>query len=119
MFFQLKEKFLLLKHGPNNDSRTTIIDRKRKLGNNEIVNKFYNEIKKDLQDSRYIAIIPKQEDVKENPVSMEFKNENDSCKFKIHLVYWEDIKENDILKGYVETTLEYNEVKKSQILNNL
>lgn len=52
-------------------------------------------------------------------MSMEFKNENDSCEFKIHLVYWEDIKENDILKGYVETTLEYNEVKKSQILNNL
>ena len=36
----------------------------------------------------------------------------------IHLVYWEDIKENDILKGYVETTLNYNEDKKSQILNN-
>lgn len=46
LFFQLKEKFLLLKHGPNNDSRTTIIDRKRKLGNNEIVNKFYEEIKR-------------------------------------------------------------------------
>lgn len=119
MFFQLKEKFLLLKHGPNNDSRTTIIDRKRKLGNNEIVNKFYEEIKKDLQDSRYIAIIPKQEDGQKNPVSMEFENENDSCEFKIHLVYWEDIKENDILKGYVETTLKYNEAKKSQILNNL
>lgn len=119
LFFQLKEKFLLLKHGPNNDSRTTIIDRKRKLGNNEIVNKFYEEIKKDLQDSRYIAIIPKQEDGQKNPVSMEFKNENDSCGFKIHLVYWEDIKENDILKGYVETTLKYNEAKKSQILNNL
>ena len=50
---------------------------------------------------------------------MEFENENDSCKFKIHLVYWEAIKENDILKGYVETTLKYNEAKKSQILNNL
>ena len=119
LFFQLKEKFLLLKHGPNNDSRTTIIDRKRKLGNNEIVNKFYEEIKKDLRDSRYIAIIPKQKEDQENPVSMEFENENDSCKFKIHLVYWEAIKENDILKGYVETTLKYNEAKKSQILNNL
>lgn len=108
-----------MKHGPNNDSRTTIIDRKRKLGNNEIVNKFYEEIKKDLQDSRYIAIIPRQKEEQENPVSMEFENENDSCKFKIHLVYWEAIKENDILKGYVETTLKYNEAKKSQILNNL
>lgn len=108
-----------MKHGPNNDSQTTIIDRKRKLGNNEIVNKFYEEIKKDLRDSRYIAIIPKQEEKgQENPVSMEFENENDSCKFKIHLVYWEAIKENDILKGYVETTLNYNEDKKSQILNN-
>ena len=83
------------------------------------MNKFYKKIKKDLQDSRYIAIIPKQKEGQENTVSMEFKNENDSWEFKIHLVYWEDIKENDILKGYVETTLEYNEVKKSQILNNL
>ena len=107
-----------MKYGPNNDSQTTIIDRKRKLGNNEIVNKFYEEIKKDLQDSRYIAIIPKQEKGLENPVSMVFENENDSCEFKIHLVYWEAIKENDILKGYVETTLNYNEDKKSQILNN-
>lgn len=75
-----------------------------------------------MRDSRYIAIIPKQKEGQENPVSMDFENENDSCGFKIHLVYWEDIKENDILKGYVETTLKYNEdneTKKSQILNNL
>lgn len=121
LFFQLKEKFLLLKYGSNNDSPITIIDRPRKLGGNEIVNKFYNDIKKkinDVQDSRYIAIIPKQEDDQENPMSMEFKNEQESCKFDIHLVYWEDIMGKDLLKGYVEPTLEYNEAKKSQILNN-
>ena len=104
LFFQLKEKFLLLKYGPNNDSRIRIIDRRRKLGGNEIVCKFYKDIKSDWQNSRYIAVIPKQEDYQENPVSMVFKNGNDSCEFDIHLIYWEDIKENDILKGYVIIT---------------
>lgn len=118
LFFQLKEKFLLLKYGPNNDSRIKIIDRQRKLGGNEIVCKFYKDIKSDWQNSRYIAVVPKQEDYQENPVSMVFKNGNDSCEFDIHLVYWEDIKENDILKGYVVPTLDYNEARKSQILNN-
>ena len=118
LFFQLKEKFLLLKYGPNNDSRIKIIDRRRKLGGNEIVCKFYKDIKFDWQNSRYIAVIPEQEDYQENPVSMVFKNGNDSCEFDIHLVYWEDIKESDILKGYVVPTLDYNEAKKSQILNN-
>ena len=108
----------MLKYGPNNDSRIRIIDRQRKLGGNEIVCKFYKDIKSDWQNSRYIAVIPKQEDYQENPVSMVFKNGNDSCEFDIHLVYWEDIKENDILKGYVVPTLDYNEAKKSQILNN-
>ena len=118
LFFQLKEKFLLLKYGPNNDSRIRIIDRQRKLGGNEIVCKFYKDIKSDWQNSRYIAVIPKQEDYQENPVSMTFKNGDDSCEFDIHLIYWEDIKENDILKGYVVPTLDYNEAKKLQILNN-
>ena len=43
---------------------------------------------------------------------MVFKNGNDSCEFDIHLVYWENIMENDILKGYVIPTLDYNEAKK-------
>ena len=118
LFFQLKEKFLLLKYGPNNDSRIRIIDRQRKLGGNEIVCKFYKDIKSDWQNSIYIAVIQKQEDYQETPVSMVFKNGNDSCEFDIHLVYWENIMENDILKGYVIPTLDYNEAKKSQILNN-
>ena len=50
LFFQLKEKFLLLKYGPNNDSRIKIIDRRRKLGGNEIVCKFYKDIKSDWQN---------------------------------------------------------------------
>lgn len=118
LFFQLKEKFLLLKYGPNNDSPITIIDRQRKLGRNEIVNKFYEDINVDVQDSRYIAIIPKQEDDPKNPVSMVFENGKDRCEFNIHLVYWEMIKANNILNGYVVPTLDYNEAKKSQILNN-
>ena len=80
--------------------------------------KFYKDIKSDWQNSRYIAVIQKQEDYQETPVSMVFKNGNDSCEFDIHLVYWENIMENDILKGYVIPTLDYNEAKKSQILNN-
>lgn len=114
LFFQLKEKFLLLKYGPNNDSRTTIIDRQRKLGRNEIVNKFYEDINVDVQDSRYIAIIPKQEDKQEDPVTMKFKNGQDNCEFDIHLVYWEYIKKNNILNDYVVSTLDYNEAKKSK-----
>ena len=107
-----------MKYGPNNDSKIEIIDRRRKLGGNEIVCKFYKDIKSDWQNSRYIAVIPKQEDYQETMVSMVFKNGNDSCEIVIHLVYWEDIKEKDILKGYVVPTLDYNEAKKSQILNN-
>lgn len=118
LFFQLKEKFLLLKYGPNNDSQTIIIDRPRKLGNNEIVHKFYRDIKSDVQNSRYIAIIPKQADNQGKVVPVKFQNGEDHYRFDIRLVYWEDIKTNEILKDYVLSTLNYNESEKSQVLNN-
>ena len=123
LFFQLKEKFLLLNSGSNK----TIIDRTRKLGENEIVKKFYKDIK-DAQDSRYIAIIPEQKDDcaiiqkkgHEKIVPVGFSNDGVSFHFDIHLLYWEDIAKEPSLGNYVSSTLTYNkdEDEKSQILNN-
>lgn len=123
LFFQLKEKFLLLEYGSNK----TIIDRTRKLGENEIVKKFYKDIR-DAQDSRYIAIIPEQREdctiiQKQGQgkfVHVHFRNKEDNFDFDIHLVYWEDIAKESSLGNYVSDTLTYNKDKeeKSQILNN-
>ena len=123
LFFQLKEKFLLLEYGSNK----TIIDRTRKLGENEIVKKFYKDIR-DEQDSRYIAIIPEQREdctiiQKQGQgkfVHVHFRNTEDNFDFDIHLVYWEDIAKESSLGNYVSDTLTYNKDKeeKSQILNN-
>lgn len=123
LFFQLKEKFLLLEYGSNK----TIIDRTRKLGENEIVKKFYKDIR-DEQDSRYIAIIPEQREdctiiQKQGQgkfVHVHFRNKEDNFDFDIHLVYWEDIAKESSLGNYVSDTLTYNKDKeeKSQILNN-
>lgn len=130
LFFQLKEKYLLMKYGPNNDKKETIIDKIRKLGNNEIVNKFYKEVLNvDSKNCKYIAIIPEQDNSsiidKDNSKIIIEKDTIKTIKiivdnvgtFETNVVYWEDIKNNECLNHYVSSTIDFNKDKNSQILN--
>lgn len=89
----------------------------RYIGKNVVVNRIVNILKEaQIGTVYYIAIIPKQEP------NIEIKNdeENDKEYKDIHFVTWEDIKNDGMLKDYVELTIDFNkdDKGKSQILNN-
>ena len=121
LFFQLKEKYLLLKYGPNNYGSVTILDRVRKLGENNVVVKFYNDIKTSVKNAHYVAIIPEQEEYKSGtPFPVEFIDNGNKETMIINLISWEEISNDEILKSYIDSTMSYNtnDEDKSQIMNN-
>ncbi len=115
LFFQLRLKNLLVTSTKEEVKKGTILGSEqrqspRRLGNNLIVNKFYNEIAS-CNEIKYLAIVP------ELP-KKDFDTKNEYG-FDIQFVSWEDIKNNSILGKYIKDTIDYNEVDgKSEILNN-
>ncbi len=81
----------------------------RVIGNNPIVRKFV-ETFKECKKEHYIAIIPKQE------IDISVISEYG---FQIHVTTWEALCKNDLLKGYLNRTIEFNKREEiSQIINN-
>lgn len=115
LFFQLKEKYMLLKYGPNNDGSKNILDRVRKLGKNDVVLRFYNDITQDVKNAHFVAIIPQQNESKSQlDISLDGKT------MTINIISWEEINNDSILKQYVDSTMLYNtnDNGNSQIKNN-
>ena len=115
LFFQLKEKYMLLKYGPNNDGSKNILDRVRKLGKNDVVLRFYNDITQDVKNAHFMAIIPQQNESKSQlDISLDGKT------MTINIISWEEINNDSILKQYVDSTMLYNtnDNGNSQIKNN-
>ena len=117
LFFQLKEKYMLFKYGP----QTEFVGRVRQLGNNDVVCRFYNDITSGVENAHYMAIIPEQGNSKYQSgkfITEKIIAEMDDA-MVINLVSWEDIYNDEILNSYVESTMSYNTSNgKSQIKNN-
>ena len=118
LFFQLKEKFELfekrndvgLSNGEGLPKDKTSLNSKngknRKIGTSGVVLAMMKRIK-DSNKAHYIAIIPEQNEELNQPED-----------FKIHIVYWEDLK--DDYSKYLKETIDFNKGEvKSQILNIL
>ena len=116
LFFQLKEKYMLFKYGP----KTEFVGRVRKLGNNDVVCRFYNDITNGVENAHYVAIIPRQKNQQYQSgkfITEKIIAENDDA-MVINFISWEDIYNDEILKSYVESTMSYNTINgKSQIMN--
>ena len=118
LFFQLRQKYYFFETKGKVDEQKDFeiqslikyYDQKqtgvRRIGNNEVVLKFMDEIK-ECDFAHYIAIIPKSEE------SYDYKNEYG---FDIHFIYWEDLVK--IFEKYLSITIDYNQTDNyNQILN--
>lgn len=102
LFFQLRlKKYLkddvILGSDPLNNLANTG-GRARKIGENPIVLKMVDEIKK-CGNAEYIAVIPKQKTRVKT---------NDDYGFTIHFVEWEDIQGDNVLNTYLNETVAFN-----------
>lgn len=125
LFFQLRLKnFFFETHKPKDHKDDTYEEhecimetkdrngeiRRRKLGDNPIVNKFANKIKK-CHEAYFVAIVPKQE--QEGPIDYPIYNDKT---MRIYFVSWEDILKEGL--GQLDDTFVFNKVGEiSQILN--
>ncbi len=115
LFFQLRLKNLMFKSSKEDIQKGTELcsehrSSNRKLGNNLVVNKLYEEIASCI-DAKYVAIVPAKptEDI----------DTKKDYGFDIKFVSWSDINEDPVLGKYIEDVIDFNKVKgKSQILNN-
>ena len=114
LFFQLrlKDYFFRKIHGKDISHIPQLIrnsgNHKRSNGNNEIVLKLVDIIKQ-CSEAKYIALIPKQKG--DYPNTSKYG-------FDTHFVTWEDLSKDSALKGYIDNTIKFNEVRNSQIKNN-
>lgn len=122
LFFQLRQKNYFFEkevkkheikdlHERLRDSR----GRERSIGTNGVVRKFIDELQCDK--AHFIAIIPDDKEIHE------YNGKSFHEMTAIHFVTWEEIKDTECLKKYVDYTIDFNQSKKkgkiiSQILNN-
>ena len=93
----------------------------RYIGKNVIVNKTVKKLEAIIEPGNvyYIAIIPRQDDSKESKTLNEVK---ETYGLDFHIVTWERICKEEMLKDYVALTIDFNkedDKNKSQILNRL
>lgn len=107
LFFQIIEKCTLMEHKDTVRTCPVELLRPRKLGNNGVVNKFFDAIT-NTSKQYYIAIIPQQEETKRKIDIPKLDENSPSGHHKLNIVYWEDILNNEILGPYIEKTMDYN-----------